>query len=640
VSDSTVFVKVLIIDDEASIRYSFADYLEDRGFETLLAENGRLGLEILAQQDLQLVLVDLQMPEVNGFEFIKQAKVSAPNLPIIVISGANRIEDVVQAQQLGSWDYLMKPLKNLSMLGYAVDKALEKARLVEENRQYQENLEVLVRERTTELEESNERVKASEERYRTLFLRSTDAIFLVDAQTGRYDNANQAAEQLTGYSLAEIKKKTIKMLTPKGATGRLDQMRTLDSTKNFGEVVFLRADGSERVAILDAFPLQNEKLVVDIAHDITERKKADEAIQRYISRLAALRSIDQAIIGNFDLSTLLTILLEHLLKQLSVDAASVLLYENDTQVLSFAQGRGIRAKNFRHADVQLGEGCAGRAALEKQHIFIPDLNHPGTGFLASPVLKEEGIVAYYALPLIAKDSLVGVLEIFHRSPLYPNDEWMDYLQTLAGQAAIAIDNVALVTDLQRSNQELGLAYDATIEGWARALEMRDSEMEGHSRRVVDLTIDLARNMGISDIEMPNIYRGALLHDIGKMGVPDSILQKPGALTDDEWKIMRMHPVYAYEWLSPIEYLRPALDIPYCHHEKWDGTGYPRGLKGEKIPVAARIFSIVDYWEALSSKRPYKEAWSEKKVLAYIEDESGKSFDPKIVEIFLKIFKKR
>ncbi len=638
-SSSEVLLKILIIDDESSIRYSFADYLEDRGFETFLAENGRLGLEILTQKKPQLVLVDLQMPEVDGFEFMRQAKVLSPNLPIIVISGANRIEDVVKAQQLGSWDYLIKPLKNLSMLGYTVDKALDKAHLVEENLQYQENLEVLVHERTAELEESNVRLRASEERYRTLFLRSTDAIFLVDARTGRYVNANQAAEKLTGYSLAEIESKTIKMLTPKGATGRLEQLRTLEGTKNFGEIVYIRKDGTERVAILNSFPLQNEKLVVDIAHDITERKEADEAIQRYISRLAALRSIDQAIIGNFDLGTLLNILLKHLLRQLDVDAASILRYQRDLQTLSFSHGKGFRTKALQYENLKLGEGYAGKVALQRQPISIPDLRQTKDDTLNFTEFEKEGVLAYHALPLIAKDTLVGVLEIFHRSPFKPDDEWMDYLQTLAGQAAIAIDNIALFTNLQRSNEELGLAYDATIEGWARALEMRDAETEGHSRRVVDLTIDLARNMGISDKEMADIYRGALLHDIGKMGVPDSILRKPGALTDDEWEIMRMHPVYAYEWLSPISYLRSALDIPYCHHEKWDGTGYPRGLRGEQIPIAARIFSIIDYLEALTSKRPYKEAWTEERVLAYIRNESGKSFDPEIVDVFLKNFKK-
>jgi HD-GYP domain-containing protein (c-di-GMP phosphodiesterase class II) len=211
---------------------------------------------------------------------------------------------------------------------------------------------------------------------------------------------------------------------------------------------------------------------------------------------------------------------------------------------------------------------------------------------------------------------------------------MAFLKTLAGQTAIAIDNAELFNNLQQSNTELVQAYDATIEGWAKALELRDMETEGHSRRVVTLTLDLSRKMGISRDLLTHIRRGALLHDIGKMGIPDAILQKPGKLTDEEWVIMRRHPMLAFDWLSSIDYLRPALDIPYYHHEKWDGSGYPRGLKGEEIPLAARIFAIIDVYDALSSDRPYRKAWPEEKIIDYLKEESGKHFDPKVVETFL------
>jgi len=184
--------------------------------------------------------------------------------------------------------------------------------------------------------------------------------------------------------------------------------------------------------------------------------------------------------------------------------------------------------------------------------------------------------------------------------------------------------------------ELAVAYDTTIEGWARALELRDQEAEGHSQRVTELALRLARAMGISEEYLVLFRRGALLHDIGKMGIPDVILLKPDALTEEEWTIMRKHPIYAYDMLSPIAYLRPALDIPYCHHEKWDGTGYPRGLKGDQIPLAARIFAVVDVWDALRSDRPYRAAWPEEEVWEYIREQSGKHFDPQVVEAFLKI----
>jgi HD-GYP domain-containing protein (c-di-GMP phosphodiesterase class II) len=213
---------------------------------------------------------------------------------------------------------------------------------------------------------------------------------------------------------------------------------------------------------------------------------------------------------------------------------------------------------------------------------------------------------------------------------------MQFLHTLAGQAAIAVDNSQLFDNLQRSNQEITQAYDTTLEGWARALELRDRETEGHTRRVTDLTMQLARYMGIPDDELINMYRGVLLHDIGKMGVPDQILRKTGTLNDSEWVEMRKHPEYAFNLLAPIPYLRPALDIPYCHHEHWDGSGYPRGLKGEQIPLSARVFAIVDIWDALLSDRPYRKAWPKEKVLQYIRDISGTILDPRVVRAFLQM----
>jgi len=251
------------------------------------------------------------------------------------------------------------------------------------------------------------------------------------------------------------------------------------------------------------------------------------------------------------------------------------------------------------------------------------------------MLSREGFISHHVAPLIIKGKVKGVLEILNRSPLAPDREWMDFFEALAGQAAIAIDNASLFQDLQHANDELFLAYDATIEGWSRAMDLRDKETEGHSLRVTDLALTIAREMGFREDDLVHVRRGALLHDIGKMGVPDNILLKPGKLTDEEWVIMRKHPVFAYNLLSPIEFLQTALDIPYYHHEKWDGTGYPLGLKGEQIPLAARIFSLVDVWDALGSDRPYRPAWPKEKMIQYIKDQTGKDFDPKVADIFLK-----
>ncbi len=193
-------------------------------------------------------------------------------------------------------------------------------------------------------------------------------------------------------------------------------------------------------------------------------------------------------------------------------------------------------------------------------------------------------------------------------------------------------------ELQKLHDELLAAYDKTIEGWLRALDLRDRETEGHTERVANLTVEFARLVGMPENQLEHVRRGALLHDVGKMGVPDAVLQKPGALTSEEWEVMRRHPVYAFEWLHGIDFLRPALEIPYCHHEKWDGSGYPRGIKGEEIPLSARLFALADVWDALRSDRPYRKALSADEALHYIASQSGAHFDPRLVPLFLELAK--
>ena len=376
--------------------------------------------------------------------------------------------------------------------------------------------------------------------------------------------------------------------------------------------------------------------IAEIAANAIYRATLREQTERHLQRLAALHEIDQSISATLDLKITLNIILDQVTKQLSVDAADVLLLNPYTKTLEYAASRGFRSRALQYTKLKLGEGHAGLAALERNIVSIPNLPESENGFKRSPLLAEEGFLAYYSVPLIAKGQVKGVLEVFHRSPLIPNRGWLKFLEALASQAAIAIDNTTLFNDLQRANIDLTLAYDATIEGWSHALDMRDKETEGHSQRATEMTLRLSRAMGMSESELVHVRRGALLHDIGKIGIPDKILLKPGPLNDEEWEIMRKHPVYAYELLSPIDYLRPALDIPYCHHEKWDGTGYPRGLKGEQIPLSARIFSIVDVWESLLSDRPYRPAWPKEKVREYIYSLADTHFDPKVVKVFSEI----
>jgi PAS domain S-box-containing protein len=372
----------------------------------------------------------------------------------------------------------------------------------------------------------------------------------------------------------------------------------------------------------------------EMAGTAIQRTRLNEQTKRQVERLSALHAIDTAISASMNLTVTMNYFLDQVVNQLRVDAAAVLLCNPRMMTLEYFAGRGFRGKGIESTHLRFGEGQAGRAAIERKPSHVAITSHDPLS--KAERVAGEGFLTHTSVPLIAKGQVKGILELFHRTPFTPKDDWLDFLNTLAGQAAIAVENATLISDLQKSNILLARAYDSTLEGWSRAMDLRDKETEGHSQRVTEMTLQLATTMGVSGDELVHIRRGALLHDLGKLGVPDSILYKPDSLSKEEIAIMQRHPALAYEMLMPIEFLRPALDIPYCHHERWDGTGYPRGLKGEQTPLAARIFAVADVFDALTSDRPYRPAWSKDKAMEYIRNRSGIEFDPQVVAAFLQM----
>ena len=377
--------------------------------------------------------------------------------------------------------------------------------------------------------------------------------------------------------------------------------------------------------------------IAEMSASAFNRARHHELTQRRLERIAALHSIDQAISGSYSLSQTLHIILEQVVSQLDVDAADIFLFDPDTQQPTYAEGKGFRRYQPRKEISQAREGLVLRVLQKRDLVAIPDLQKKAPTLVRGGMFSVEGFQSYYGIPLIAKDKIQGVLEVFHRKPLRVDTEWFEFLNTFGTQAAIAIDNAALVENLRCTNLELEQAYHATLEGWVQALYLRDKSTEGHTQRVVERALKLAQAVGIPDKQLVHIRRGALLHDIGKLGVPDSILNKPGPLTEEEWVLMRKHPEYARRLLEPIDFLHPAIPIPYGHHEKWDGSGYPLGARGTQIPIEVRIFTVVDVWDALSSPRPYRDAWPEKKVNRHIRDQAGAHFDPQVVETWEKVF---
>jgi HD-GYP domain-containing protein (c-di-GMP phosphodiesterase class II) len=385
-----------------------------------------------------------------------------------------------------------------------------------------------------------------------------------------------------------------------------------------------------------AVAVNNAQLFSIAQKELVQKRKTEKRLQFQLKRLSALQNINIAITTNIDLQIPLFLLLEQVTEELEVDAADVLLLNEENEELMFVAGQGFKTDALRYTRLDIGQGIAGRAAETGEVIHINNLNDELTSLQESPLIKDENFITYFGVPLITKGKVKGILEIFHRSELHPTKDWMDFLNTLTSETAIAVDNAQMFQDLEKSNLDLAVAHETTIEGWARTLELRDRETEGHSQRVLDLTLRMSKKLGITDDEMKHIQRGTLLHDIGKMGVPDSILFKEGSLTKEEWGVMRKHPQFAYNMLSAIPFLEKAMDIPYFHHEKWDGSGYPRGLRGEEIPLSARIFAIVDVWDALRSDRPYRKAWSDEEALKEIKRGNGTHFDPVVVQAFMEV----
>jgi putative two-component system response regulator len=292
----------------------------------------------------------------------------------------------------------------------------------------------------------------------------------------------------------------------------------------------------------------------------------------------------------------------------------------------------------------------GWQAIEKAKALLPDVilldvMMPGmTGFEVCQRIRNDPQVAEIPIIILTalddRDSLLNSLKAGADDFISKPFDRYELRARLIGITRLNRYHklVQERTKLQEAHSQLVGAYEATIEGWSRAMDLRDRETEGHSQRVTEMTLRLAMAQGMDTQELIHIRRGALLHDMGKLGIPDSVLHKPDTFTDEEWAIMRRHPQLAYDMLYPVEYLRPALDIPYCHHEKWDGSGYPRGLKGDEIPLGARLFAVIDVWDALTSDRPYRRAWTNENALAYIKEQSGKHFDPEIVDLFFKVIK--
>jgi putative nucleotidyltransferase with HDIG domain len=362
-------------------------------------------------------------------------------------------------------------------------------------------------------------------------------------------------------------------------------------------------------------------------------QSANDYLKVRQSQLGALMGVGRAINSSLGLKRVLEEVMDTLIELMRAERGFLMLRESNGD-LSVRIARGIAHVNLEEESLKVSQTIVRRVAESGEPILTTNAKDDPR-FVGQVSIAAFQLRSILCAPLKIKDHLIGVIYVDNRARAgIFQEQDLGLIKAFADQAAVAINNARLFDDLQAKNRELEEAYQATLEGWVQALDMRDKETEGHTQRVTVLTQRLARSMGVSDEELVHITRGALLHDIGKMAISDTILLKPGKLTEDERALMQRHPGYAYEMLKRIQFLLPAIDIPYCHHEKWDGTGYPRRLKGEEIPFSARIFPVIDVYDALISDRPYRSGMPVDEVKEMIRKDSGAHFDPHVVEAFL------
>lgn len=383
---------------------------------------------------------------------------------------------------------------------------------------------------------------------------------------------------------------------------------------------------------------ENEKLVFLVITDMLttalEHASLFKRTETQLHRMESLHTIDQAITGVFDLNIINNLIIQEAIKNLRADAISILHLNRLTNTLDCVETAGFKTQHIKGARIPISTSIAGKVLLDRKNAMIPDLTHEKTALFVNRRFHDDNFQAYFAAPLIVKGEPQGVLELFFKKYFYPDEDWVSFFNILSAQAALAYDTCRTFKELQKIKHNLSDSYQSALSTLTRSLELVEVESPGHAQRVASATLNLAKKLGVQKDALANIERGALLHDIGKIGILDEILLKKGDLNKAEWAQIKRHPEIAFELLSGVRLLRDALEIPYCHHENWDGSGYPRGLKGDEIPVAARIFAVIDSFDAIQSDRPYRKGKSREEAINFLINQKGKRFDPVIVDKYL------
>ncbi len=481
----------------------------------------------------------------------------------------------------------------------------------------------------TERKKAEQAIIESEEKFRSLAQTTAAGIFI--HMGGPFAYVNPMWVEITGYDESQLLKMNFMDIIAPGSRDMVEQVfnhriQNDPFVKRYESEILTASGQTKWVDITTSGIIyQGVEAIIGTAVDITDRKQKERELEM-------VAKISESLRVAITRDEVRSIVLQEITDFLDINGALLSTIETGKELKILDRAVGC----FAPADMtelKVTDGLTGHIITTGK----PYVNNhaPDDPYFTYPELVSN-LSALAGVPLITKGETIGALLIGTTHMLTDNE--LRLLKTIGDMSASAIHRADLYEQTSAQAQELKTAYNATLEGWAHALELRDKETQGHSLRIANMTIKLAKRMGYNDQDLENVRKGALLHDIGKMGVPDTILLKPGNLTEEEWNLMRKHPDYAREMLMDLPYFKDALDIPYCHHEWWDGTGYPRGLKGEEIPLIARIFAIVDAWDALISDRPYRKAWLKRDALSHIIDQSGNHFDPEVVNAFVQMLR--
>ncbi len=600
----TQAIRVLLIEDSEDDALLLMREIRRAGYdvETTRVDTTDALDQALKSGEWDVVVSDYSLPSFDGLTALAMVKEAGLDLPFIVVSGTIGENVAVAAMRAGAHDYVMKD--RLARLGPAIEREIREAK-------------------------GRRARRRAEQAYRSLVQGSLQGFAILQDKGVVF--ANPALADMLGYRLDEIQSATRDQVSAIIHPDDRDMVwaRYADrlaghDVPNRYELRMIHRSGEVRWMEMIATRIEFDGQPSGQATlmDITERVR-HEREQRAL--VAVATSLRMAVTRQ----QMVSLLLKEVRQLFDADGTALAVCKPGGTDSEIELGTGVWAKATGDI-IPAGMGLTGRIITSCTPYVSNDA--PSDLHLAwNDILATTRSVA--GVPLIAADSVIGVLWVGRSREIHKEDSLL--LTAIGELTASALRRLVLNDELKRSNQELIVAYDRTLEGWARALELRDGTTEDHTRRVADLAERIGRLMGFESDALVHLRRGALLHDIGKMAIPDDILGKTGPLTEEEWQIMRRHPVYAFEMLSKIPFLESALDIPYCHHERWDGVGYPRGLKGNEIPIAARLFTVIDVWDALGSNRPYRNAWPRKKIVAHLRKGSGSHFDPDVVETFLQ-----